>query len=171
MDSAVWAVMGGLLLLAEFGFPEFILVFFGLGALLNALVIALSPHLQGAYHLQIILWAATSCLSLLALRRYLSAWFCGAPGEPQPGPFEEDLGATAETIEPISPEHPGRIRFRGTSWQAISAGEAIPRGTTVTILGRDNVTYLVTPEEEHEPTLKEQDPHSSAEGGGDHPPN
>lgn len=142
MEVAVWAVLGGALLLAEFAMPELVVVFFGLGALVNAFLIALIPALRGNIPLQITLWAATSGIALAFLRRYAARWFRGDGPEIRPA----GVGETAYVVEAISPEHPGRIRYRGTTWQARSVQETIPAGSTVTLLEKQNLTYLVTRE-------------------------
>lgn len=140
MDVTIWAILGGVLLLAEFAVPELVVIFFGLGALINAFLIALIPGLRGDIPLQIILWAATSGLSLALLRKYAARWFRGDDVKPD----ASDSGNTAEVIEQIQPDRPGRIRYRGTSWQATAVDESIPVGATVTILEKQNLTYLVT---------------------------
>lgn len=142
MDVAIWAVIGGILLLTEFAVPELVVIFFGLGALLNAFLIALLPALRGNIPVQIVLWAATSGLSLVLLRKYAARWFRGDYLKAD----NEDPGTVAEVIETITPDKPGRIRFRGTSWQATAVNETIPAGSTVTILEKENLTYLVTGE-------------------------
>lgn len=143
MDVVIWAVVGGALILAEFAAPELVVIFFGVGALINALLIAIFPNLRGEIPLQIVLWAATSGLTLAFLRKYAARWFRG--NTPQNG--NTDAGKTAEVIVSIGPDQPGRIRFRGTTWSATAVGETIPAGTTVTILEKQNLTYLVTQEE------------------------
>ncbi len=142
MDIAIWAVIGGALLLAEFAMPEFLLLFFGVGALLNSLLLALVPGLRGEIPLQIGLWAITSGITLALLRKYVARWFRGQDLPVQ----SEEPGMTAEVVEAITPEQPGRIRFRGTTWRATAVGESIPAGSSVTILEKQNMTYLVTRE-------------------------
>ena len=150
MDIALWAIIGGALLLAEFAMPELVVIFFGLGALLNAFLLALIPALRGNIPLQIVLWAGSSGLALALLRRYAARWFRGDGVETQPA----GVGERAEVVEAITAEQPGRIRFHGTTWQARAVQETILAGTTVTILEKENLTYLVTREElleEHHP--------------------
>jgi membrane protein implicated in regulation of membrane protease activity len=143
VSASFWAVIGLLLVLAEFVVPQFVVFFFGLGALLNALLALVIPGLAGRLPLQLLIWAATSSVSLALLRRYGAPWFRGE--NRRPGDDAEDgAGATAEVIEGITPERPGRIRFRGTTWQARTFDETIPVGATVTILQKESLTYIVT---------------------------
>ena len=143
MTATIWAVLGLALILAEFAVPQFVVFFFGLGALLNALLVALVPGLNGRVPLQILLWAATSGISLAVLRRYAAGWFRGSNRSPQES-ASADAGRTATVIETIAPDQPGRIRFHGTSWTATAVNETIPEGATVTILEKRSLTYLVT---------------------------
>jgi membrane protein implicated in regulation of membrane protease activity len=143
VSVGLWAVVGLLLILSEFVVPQFVVFFFGLGALLNALLVALIPGLETRIPLQIALWALTSGVSLAFLRRYAARWFRGE--DRQPGAAGEDAaGKTGVVTERISPDHPGRIRFRGTTWQAKSFDETIAEGTTVTILQKESLAYIVT---------------------------
>lgn len=122
--------------------PELVVIFFGLGALLNAFLLALIPGLRGNIPLQIVLWGATSGTALALLRRYAARWFRGEGPDTQP----TGAGETAQVVEAITPEKPGRIRYRGTTWQATAVRETIPAGRIVTILEKENLTYLVTGE-------------------------
>ncbi len=141
MSATIWAVLGLLLIGSEFIIPEFVVFFFGLGALLNSLLVIVVPGLADRLPLQLVIWAATSGLSLGVLRKYAARWF---KGDVAIGNEDADVGKTAEVIEEISPEKSGRIRIHGTSWNAVSYGESIPPGATVTILKKENLNYIVT---------------------------
>lgn len=140
MIAALWAAGGLLLMLSEFLVPQFVVFFFGAGALVNSLLIAIVPGLAERIPAQLILWAILSVASLVGLRRYAARWFRG-DGAPRD---DLDLGRTAEVVERIAPDAPGRIRFRGTTWRALSYGETIEEGTTVTILQKENLSFVVT---------------------------
>ncbi len=143
MDATVWAVIGFVLVLAEFAVPQFVVFFFGLGALINALLVAVVPGLSGRFPLQLALWVATSTLSLALLRRWAARWFRGEKRDA----IEEashDAGEIATVVEKIAAGKPGRIRHKGTTWQAIAYDETIDVGDTVTILEKRNLTYVVT---------------------------
>lgn len=143
MGASFWAVLGLLLVLSEFVVPQFVVFFFGLGALLTALLSLIVPGLAGRLPLQILLWAAASGVSLGLLRRYGAPWFRGETRRPG-GDATDGAGTTAEVIEAIAPDAPGRIRFRGTTWRARAFDETIPVGATVTILQKESLTYIVT---------------------------
>ncbi len=78
MASLVWAILGLVLIGSEFIVPEFVIFFFGLGALAMSLLTALLPGLGLQIPLQIVLWLAMSGVSLFALRRTFSRVFKGS---------------------------------------------------------------------------------------------
>ncbi len=139
------------MILLEFVAPDLVVIFFGFGALLNALFVALVPRLQESIPLQLVLWAATSVLSLALLRKYAAGWFLGKDAE-----VESYAGEQAEVIEEIRADNTGRVRLRGTSWQARAIGEDITPGTIVQVVARENLTLLVTAVSEIEKRREEE---------------
>jgi membrane protein implicated in regulation of membrane protease activity len=75
MLPLIWAISGLAMILAEFIVSHLVVFFFGLGALLNALLIVLIPGLSDVIVGQIVLWLGLSVLTLFGFRRYLSRWF------------------------------------------------------------------------------------------------
>ncbi|TVR60548.1 MAG: NfeD family protein [Spirochaetaceae bacterium] len=142
MVSLVWAILGLVLIGSEFIVPEFVIFFFGLGALAMSLLTALLPGLGPQIPLQIVLWLAMSGVSLFALRRTFSRVFKGSlfdrSGDQDAG------GQTARVTERITPDAPGRISYHGTTWKAISYDESIDAGETVEILKKEGMSFLVT---------------------------
>lgn len=143
MDATVWAVIGFVLVLAEFAVPQFVVFFFGVGALVNALLVATVPALAGRFPLQLVVWTATSTLSLGLLRRWAARWFRGETRD-LVEEASHDAGEVATVVERIAGGKPGRIRHKGTTWQAIAYDETIEEGEAVTILEKRNLTYVVT---------------------------
>jgi membrane protein implicated in regulation of membrane protease activity len=137
----VWAVLGLLFILSEFFIPGFVIFFFGAGALLTTLLTALVPGLNSRLPLQILIWLASSGLSLAFLRRYFSRIFKGSLLESEEDKYS---GEKARVIEAISPEEPGRISFKGTSWKAVCYDESFAEGETVEILKREGMVFVVT---------------------------
>lgn len=147
-----------LLVLSEIVVPQFVVFFFGLGALLNALLVALIPGLSGRLPLQLLIWAVTSGISLAALRRYLAPWFRGENRDPG-AQIGDEAGTTASVIEEIRVDRPGRIRLRGTSWEARTwDADPIPPGSVVTVLEKESLAYIVTAGD----LLHDADAHSDA---------
>ena len=56
MVPLIWAILGLAMVVAEFVIPGFVIFFFGLGALINALLTAIFPGLAGNIPLQVITW-------------------------------------------------------------------------------------------------------------------
>ena len=80
-------------------------------------------------------------LSLAFLRKYLSKIFRGKTLiEDGSGPS----GRTAEVTERITPQEPGRVHFRGTTWKAMSYSETFEPGDSVEILKEEGLTLIVT---------------------------
>ena len=138
----VWAILGVLMTVSEFIVPGFVIFFFGAGALLTALLTWLLGGLEGNYVFQILIWLASSSLSLALLRRYFAKSFRGSEYQ---GPRDDEvIGHRVKVIEAITPDEPGRVRFRGTSWLARSYDESYEAGETVEILQTEGSGFVVT---------------------------
>jgi inner membrane protein len=142
MAPLIWAILGLVFILAEFAVPEFVIFFFGVGALLNSLLTALIPGLAANIPLQILTWLGLSAATLFSLRRYLAGWFKGRMFDREDQ--DEWIGKTAKVTQTIDPDTPGRISFRGTTWVAESYGETFEPGERVEILRREGTRFLVT---------------------------
>lgn len=141
MLTTIWAVLGLLLILSEFIVPQFVIFFFGAGALVNALLVTVLPFLRPRIPLQIVIWLVTSGFSLAFLRRYASRWF---KGEAFHQDDSEILGRTGTVTEAIGDDTPGRVRFGGTTWQAKSLEGPIETGSVVTVLQKEGLVLVVT---------------------------
>jgi len=137
----IWAFIGLLFVGLEFAVPGFVIFFFGAGALITSLLTAIVPGLRSSIFWQILIWLGSSSLSLAFLRRYLSKVFRGTT---LVGSGDEASGKTAEVIERITPEAPGRVHFEGTSWKALSYTETMEKGETVTVLKQEGLTLIVS---------------------------
>ena len=139
-----WFAGGVLFILLEFIIPGVLLVFFGIGAILTALLAWLEvlPSLTE----QLIFFCVSSLALLFGLRKYLSRFFKGEVSDD--GMFldsGEYKGKTARVTRKIAPESPdGRIQFEGTEWKAVS-GSIIEEGTLIEITGKKNITFTVKP--------------------------
>ena len=141
MDYTFWAIAGMVLIGVEFLLPGFVVVFFGVGALATALLTAVLPALRTDLAAQVLIWAGSSGLSLLALRRYLKPIFVGFRNR---GGAEDLHGNSAEVVEPIEPGRPGRVRVHGTTWKATSHADSFLVGDIVDIVRNDSLTLEVT---------------------------
>ena len=128
-----WAVAGIALILAELAVPAFVLIWFGLGALLVALILAL--HADIALTAQLAIWLIASVV-MVAL------WFRVF----KPGQHKTRIGtADAEVIgevgllsRPVAPFEKGEVRFQkpllGTDVWPCIADETIEAGQRVKVL-------------------------------------
>jgi membrane protein implicated in regulation of membrane protease activity len=145
----LWGVLGVVLIAAEMLIPGFVIFFFGAGALITALLSGIIPAITHEFVLQALVWVASSVFSLVFLRRRFSRAFRGTVFNPIQ---DEDVGKTAVVTEAITPENPGRVRYQGTTWKAISYTETFSPGEKVEIIKEENLTLVVTA-----PILPEED--------------
>lgn len=150
--SFVWGLAGFLLIASEVLVPGFVIFFFGSGALATAVASALLPPVASSFGLQGLIWAVSSVFSLVFLRRRFSGIFHGTVLNPH---RVEDLGKNAVVSERITPEKPGRIRYRGTSWKGISYSETFEKGDKVSIVQEEGLTLVVSA-----PFLQDEENHT-----------
>lgn len=138
--SALWLVLGLLLMIAELAIPGFVAFFFGVGALVAA---AVAQFTDVSTLTQGYVFAAASVLSLALGRRLFSATLHGKRGAPVADADDDGLaGAAATVTEAIEPPRTGRVALRGSEWAAVAA-RPIGKGETVTVVSRNNITLTV----------------------------
>jgi membrane protein implicated in regulation of membrane protease activity len=139
----IWAIVGVFLLIMEVFMPGLIVFFFGVGALVVAMVCAIW-HVT--INTQLILFIVTSVVLLAALRRWLKGVFIGFTSDSQDSQknTQDFVGKKVVVIEAISPVQPGVVELNGTNWKA-AAETAVAAGAVVEIVGNDNLTLLVKP--------------------------
>lgn len=136
-----WFLIGLVLFLAELVIPGFFIFFFGLGAWITALVCLIA---EPGTNLQIIIFAVTSILSLIALRRIIQEKFFYSKGNLSDEVEDEFTGKEALATTDIGPDKKGKIEFKGTTWKAESKSE-IKEGQTAIIIEKENFTLIVKP--------------------------
>jgi len=125
--------------------PGFIIVFFGIGAWITALCIWLG--VADAFNTQLVIFLASSLLSLVLFRRQGKKYFQGRVSGvlDDVKKLDEVKGERAIVIEDIAPTNlSGRVELHGTHWTAVAEQE-IKKGTPVEILERNNLTLKVRP--------------------------
>ncbi len=137
----IWAVLGLILIGAEMAVSGFVIFFFGVGALVTGLFSAVIPGLSGSYILQGIVWIISTVLSFGFFRKKFKKIFKGTVLGRE---TDKDVGHSAVVIEAIGPDKPGRVRYQGTSWKAVSYTEKFDPGDKVDIIKEDNLTFIVT---------------------------
>ena len=136
-----WSLLGLLLIAAEMFIPGFVIFFFGSGAIITGFLSALIPGLSTNFTLQGIIWIVSSILTFSLFRKKFAKIFRGTILNRE---INIDLGHSVKVIEAITPEKPGRVRFQGTSWKAISYTESFEPGVMVDIVKEENLTFVVS---------------------------
>lgn len=137
----IWFLIGLVLLISEFIMPGLIVFFFGVGALIVALVCLVTDI---GINAQLVIFIVSSVLSLLCLRKWLRGIFLGhvVSKQDMTQNIEEFIGQRAVVKERIVPKAGGKVEFHGTNWAAEADAE-IAEGTVVEIIGKDNITLKV----------------------------
>jgi len=137
----VWFIVGLVLLLIEFANPGVIVIFFGIGAWIVAL---LTLFFDISLNAQLVIFLLISIVLLASLRRWFTRLFRErlTQNAPETPAEDEFVGKRAIVTKSITPEVNGRVEFRGSTWDA-EAEEHIETGTPVTVTGKINITLIV----------------------------
>lgn len=128
----IWLGVGVAFIIAELAVPGFIVVFFGVGALIAGTTAFFGSSIQ----VQLMVFGLSSVALILLFRKTMARTFAGSDAEHDEEETDHAIGRTAEVTEAIEPPHPGRIKFQGSFWTARSA-DAAPVGSMVRIIKRD----------------------------------
>jgi membrane protein implicated in regulation of membrane protease activity len=137
----IWFIAGLIMFLAEFAMPGLIIFFFGVGAWLVALICLFTDI---SINLQLTLFLIASILLLVSLRKWLKNIFVGRTGQKESDDeiLQEFVGEKAVVTRVIDPQTVGKVEFHGTNWNA-EADQIIDQGTSVEIIGKNNITLKV----------------------------
>lgn len=141
----LWFLLGLVLLVSELALPGFVIVFFGIGAWITALLAGIG--VLPSFNAQLLVFLVTSVLALVLFRKRGKKYFEGRVSRVwNPDASMEDLrGQRAVVLMPITPGTPGgKVEFHGTSWNA-EADVPLRPGQIVEITGQDNLTLRVKP--------------------------
>ncbi len=136
-----WFFIGLVLLLAELVIPGFFIFFFGFGAWVTALVCLIW---EPSINLQMIIFAITSVLSLVALRRMIQKRFFDHDSRDSEKVEDEFTGKEAVAANDFGLEKVGKVSFKGTTWLSESKYQ-IKEGQRVIIMEKDNFKLIVEP--------------------------
>jgi len=137
----VWFIIGLVLFLLELVLPGFVIFFFGVGAWITALLCLIANL---GINLQAIVFAVTSVLSLVLLRKMIQKRFFYSKDELSKEVEDEFTGKEAVAITDFAPGHTGKVEFKGTSWKAEST-ESIVNGQRVIIKSKEDFKLFVKP--------------------------
>jgi inner membrane protein len=137
----LWFLLGLVLFLMELVIPGFFIFFFGLGAWITALVCLIA---NPGTNLQIIIFAVTSVLSLVALRKIIQKKFFYSRENDSEAVEDEFTGKEATALNNFVPGTKGKVEFKGTRWDAESKSE-IKEGQSVIIINKESFKLNVEP--------------------------
>jgi membrane protein implicated in regulation of membrane protease activity len=136
-----WFILGLGLFLLELVMPGFIIFFFGLGAWITALVcLVWNP----GTNLQIIIFALSSAVLLVALRKIIQKKFLNSTSTHSDDVEDEFTGKEALAIVDFGGIKKGKVEFKGTTWDAESSSE-ITEGQRVKIIEKESFKLIVEP--------------------------
>lgn len=139
--EVLWFFIGLVLLLFELFTPGFFIFFFGLGAWITALACLIGdPNLN----LQIAIFAVTSVLSLVGLRRIIRKKLFYNNDNRSEILEDEFTGGEGVAASDFGADRVGKVYFKGTTWKSESKSE-IREGQRVTIISKDNFKLIVEP--------------------------
>lgn len=139
IDPVIWGAIGFLLIIADVVTTTFIMVFFGLGALITAVTtwLGLTPSISG----QLVVFSLVSLVTMALFRKTAHKLF--GKRKANEG-YTEYVGEKATVTEKIPQGGEGRIRHRGTEWIAFSdAAGDIQAGAIVRIKQVDGIKLKV----------------------------
>ena len=141
----IWFLAGLVLIILEIFMPGIILVFFGAGAWITCLTTWIG--LTGGWTSQLLVWALSSVILLVLLRRRIQAQFEGHIGDSQN--LEQDLDEFAGKVVPVTADirpgsRTGKVEFKGADWQAV-ADEPLSAGSMAVVVKADGITLQVRP--------------------------
>ena len=138
----IWLGFGLFCVISEFLLPGLVMVFVGLGSLTVALGIHLG-YLDNTLH-QFITFFIGSIIYLVPLRILVLRF---VPTNTRTANINEDeqvIGSIVKVIEDIKDGEVGRVEHSESTWPARTEdNKTILKGEKATIIGRDNITWIV----------------------------
>ncbi len=139
--AVIWFLIGLVLILLEFALPGLIIIFFGIGAWITALTVALFAI---GLNTQIAVFIITSFLALILLRRHLQNRFFKSQKPDEDTLEDEFIGQKAMVVEDIKKGREGKVSFKGTNWSAVSDYHC-KKGQQVIIVAKESIRLKVEP--------------------------
>lgn len=121
--AVVWLIAGIVLILSEFIIPGLVIIFFGMAALVVALLDYTGIVTDRS--IQLLCFSGFSLVFLFGLRRVFKDWFVGE-AERSGGSDEKSdiIGHEVVCLTAFGPEQPyGKVEFKGANWKGRSEHE------------------------------------------------
>ncbi len=143
--ALIWFLIGLSCVIAEFSLPGVIIVFFGAGAWVVAIITYFIDINVAA---QVSIFTITSIMALILLRKKIIP----ASDENENSDIKDEfIGKIAVVKEPVIKGKPGRVIFKGATWKAETrSDEALEEGCRVKIVGQESILLYVEPLSEEE---------------------
>ena len=137
----IWFLIGLAFILLEFIIPGVIVIFFGVGAWVNSLLLLIMDF---GLNTQLIIFLVTSIVLLVILRKKVQSIFVGKTEQSTNGDVDDIIGKKVKVVTKITPNEVGKVLLNGTQWSATSDNE-IDEDTIVIITSKNNLTLTVKP--------------------------
>lgn len=135
----IWIIVAVIFIVAELLTFGFILIFFGVGAVVAGLC-ALIFDMNFAW--QLVVFIAVSIAALALLRKFSIKTFRGKENNDVDDDYHNSImGKTAVVTKDIVPPAAGEVKYSGSFWPAV-ADLALKAGQTVEITARTNEDSL-----------------------------
>lgn len=134
----VWLLAGIICIGLELFIPGLVIIFFGFGAIFAALFSIFVSNVV----FQVIIFIFFSILPLVFFRKKFKSVFKGSVFYPDKK-TDKTAFEFAEVLEAVSENAEGRIKYNGTTWNAVSVSGKIEAGSSVKIIRREGLTFLV----------------------------
>jgi membrane protein implicated in regulation of membrane protease activity len=137
----IWIVAGAVLIALEVVVPGMVLGFLGASALFIAVFIWLGWIVTWVAALTI--FFVLSLVLLIGLRGIFQRFVGGDVERQSPDEDLDAYGTLVDVVETITPEQPGRIRYREVTWQASCSDSTLETGSQAVLVYRDNLVWVV----------------------------
>lgn len=138
--EVIWFLIGLALILVELAVPGLVLIFFGVGAWVTALVCLVFDI---DINMQLFIFLGSSLLSLALLRKALKKRYMNT--KEADGDIEDEyIGQTAVALNSFTAGQTGKVSFKGSSWNAES-NHSIAEGQRLIITGYKSIKLFVEP--------------------------
>ncbi|HUX40149.1 MAG TPA: NfeD family protein [Rectinemataceae bacterium] len=136
-QALVWAIVGVALVIAELMSMSFVLVFFGVGALLTALLVALK--ILSGFYAPIVVFSVASLALMALMRSFVKRRFSGHKDM-----MPDYLGQVLLVVKDIPAGGEGTVSWRGSEWLAFAdETTGIAAGDRARVIGRDGIRLMV----------------------------
>ncbi len=139
--EVIWFLIGLVLIILEFFIPGVIIIFFGVGAWVTAVLCFMFGI---SVNWQLLIFFTFSLVSLFSLRKLLKRKFFAVNDCADDDPTDDFIGKTATALISFGPNEIGKIKFKGTVWTAKSSS-TIKKNEFVKIIQKESIKLIVEP--------------------------